>query len=156
MRCGNGIAVFRDTGNVHRWHRLDGLKRAVTLFNKGAEAIFGYSASEVIGKNVDILMPPRFHNAHANHMERFGEHDDQDRQMSPVRPIVGIRKDGTEFPIEVSISKLTLKGNKIYTSILRDRCKAGHQAEELLRQMHAQLEKECWNAPPNWNMPTQR
>lgn len=92
----------------------------ITLFNQGAEKIFGYSAAEVIGQPLDILLPLRSITAHRKHVSDFDDSTGQARRMGERRRIFGRRKDGTEFPAEASISCLSLGEEKIFTVILRD------------------------------------
>ena len=115
-------------------------KQQIVLFNRGAEAIFGYAAHEIIGKPLSLLIPGRFQRSHHEYVNQFGEKADSTQPMSPVRPVLGLRKDGTEFPIEASISKLTLNGERVYTAIVRDATER-HEAEDALRKMHALLEQ---------------
>ena len=92
----------------------------ITLFNSGAEKIFGYSAAEAIGQPLDLLLPERFAAAHRQHVTEFGQSPNLTRRMGERREIYGRRKDGTEFPAEASISKLNLAGETVYTVYLRD------------------------------------
>src|SRR5437773_6013003 len=92
----------------------------ILLFNQGAEKVFGYGKSEVIGKPLDVLLPQRFFHAHWGHIEAFTKSADVSRAMGQRRELFGIRKDGHEFPAEASISKLDLGGELIFTVILRD------------------------------------
>ncbi|MBW4519932.1 MAG: response regulator [Scytolyngbya sp. HA4215-MV1] len=92
----------------------------ITLFNQGAEKIFGYTASEVLGQPLDLLLPLRSVVAHRLHVQDFGEAAYRARQMGDRRSIFGRRKDGSEFPAEASISRLELGNEKIFTVILRD------------------------------------
>ncbi|MGF1938466.1 MAG: response regulator [Nostoc sp. ChiQUE02] len=94
--------------------------QCITLFNQGAEKIFGYSAQEVIGKGLDLLLPQRFFQAHRQHVVDFGQSPNVARRMGERREIYGRRKDGTEFPAEASISKIDLGEEIFYTVILRD------------------------------------
>ncbi|MBD2680710.1 MULTISPECIES: response regulator [Nostoc] len=98
---------------------IDGFQ-CITLFNQGAEKIFGYSAQEVIGQKLDLLLPQRFCNVHRQHVVDFGKSPNLARRMGERREIYGRRKDGTEFPAEASISKIDLSREIFYTVILRD------------------------------------
>ena len=90
-------------------------------FNRGAEEIFGYEASEAIGQPLSILLPERFRAAHNDHIRAFGRSAENARRMGHRREVAGLRKDGGEFPAEASISKLDLPtGSRIYTVVLRD------------------------------------
>ena len=92
----------------------------ITLFNSGAERIFGYTEAEALGQPLDILLPERFRNRHAAHVRNFGAAGDQSRQMGERREIFARRKSGVEFPAEASISKLTIGSGQTYTVVLRD------------------------------------
>jgi len=92
----------------------------VQLFNKGAEAIFGYSAEEVLGQSLDILLPSRFRQKHHDEIENFAATPEQARLKDARVEIIGLHKDGTEFPAEASISKLELGGETIFTVMLHD------------------------------------
>ncbi|MHC5766825.1 MAG: response regulator [Nostoc sp.] len=94
--------------------------QSITLFNQGAEKIFGYSAQEVIGHSLDLLLPQRIFQAHRQHVVDFGQSPNVARRMGERREIYGRRKDGTEFPAEASISKIEMSEEIFYTVILRD------------------------------------
>lgn len=89
-------------------------------FNKGAEEIFGYPASEAIGRHLAMLLPPRYRHVHDSHMEHFARSGDTARRMGERREIFGLRADGTEFPAEASISKLVAPDGVLFTVVLRD------------------------------------
>lgn len=96
-------------------------RQQLVHFNHGAERIFGWSASEVLGSELGILLPERFRSGHARFMHGFGSSNDSSRQMGARRVIAGLRRDGREFPAEASISKLALaSGEHLYTVLLRD------------------------------------
>ncbi|MBD2342534.1 response regulator [Anabaena subtropica] len=98
---------------------IDGSQK-ITLFNQGAEKIFGYSAQEIIGQRLDTLIPQRFTQAHRQHVADFGQAPSLARRMGERRELFGCRKDGSEFPAEASISKFNLNQEVFYTVILRD------------------------------------
>ncbi|OWY68320.1 hypothetical protein B7486_27045 [cyanobacterium TDX16] len=110
-----GIVAIADDAIIS----IDSNQR-ITLFNSGAERIFGYSAAEAIGQPLDLLLPKRFAIAHRQHVDEFGQSPNLARRMGERREIYGCRKDGTEFPAEASISKLNLGGETVYTVYLHD------------------------------------
>jgi PAS domain S-box-containing protein len=92
----------------------------ITLFNRGAETMFGHTAAEVLGRPLDILLPERFRGVHAGHMRNFAASPVAARRMGERQEIAGRRKDGSEFPAEASISRLDLFGTNVFTVVLRD------------------------------------
>ncbi|MBD2434673.1 MULTISPECIES: response regulator [Fischerella] len=92
----------------------------ITLFNQGAEKIFGYTSQEVLGQPLDILLPSQYIQAHRQYVSDFGRSTKVARRMGERREIYGRRKDGTEFPAEASISKLKLGQEIVYTVYLQD------------------------------------
>ena len=111
----------------------------ITLYNQSAENIFGFSAGEALGQSLDILIPAHFHAAHARHVAEFSESAKQSLHMSKRRRVFGLRKDGTEFPMTASVSRLDLGGEKIFTIICSDITQEVRAAEEL-RKAHDELE----------------
>ncbi len=94
--------------------------QCISLFNEGAEKIFGYMASEVLGKSLDLLLPSRYTQAHHQHVRDFGKSPKKARRMGERREIYGCRKDGSEFAAEASISKLNVGDEILYTVYLQD------------------------------------
>jgi len=92
----------------------------ILMFNNGAQDIFGYDQSAAIGLSIDMFMPARFRQGHARKMVEFGESGDDTRRMSEREGIICCRKDGTEFPAEASVSKLTIGDDQIFNVILHD------------------------------------
>ena len=95
-------------------------KQVVTFFNDGAEKIFGYEAPEMLGETLDRLIPARFHSAHRAHVRNFSHSPVPSRRMAERAIVTGVRKDGTEFPAEASISKVTGPEGALFAVILRD------------------------------------
>ncbi len=108
----------------------------ITLFNPGAEKIFGYSASEVVGKSINLLLPDRFREIHSQHLREFSQAPDVLRPMNERGTIYGRRQDGSEFPAEASISKFQSNGDTVMTVRLRD-ISAKLIAEERVRRLAA-------------------
>jgi PAS domain S-box-containing protein len=93
----------------------------ITLFNPGAEKIFGYRAEEVLGAPLDLLIPERFRAVHRVQAENFVRGHDVARPMGQRgSAIFGRRQNGEEFPADAAISKLQLGGRTILTVVLRD------------------------------------
>jgi len=95
-------------------------KQEICLFNQGAEKIFGYRAREVLGRPLDVLIPQRFTEHHHRHVEGFAASPDFLRPMNERGTVFGLRKDGTEFPAEASISKFEVRGERVLIVRLRD------------------------------------
>jgi PAS domain S-box-containing protein len=95
--------------------------QCITLFNEGAEKIFGYSNGEVIGASLDMLIPERFRATHREHVARFAGSEETARRMGfRDAAIFGLRKNREEFPADAAISKLDVGGKRIMTVALRD------------------------------------
>ena len=93
----------------------------ITLWNDGAEKIFGYSRDEAIGAPIDMLLPERYRAVHRDYLARFAAGPDSARRMGERgTTIVALRKHGEEFPADAAISKLEVGGEKILTVALRD------------------------------------
>ena len=111
----NGILGIADDAIIC----IDGAQKII-LFNQGAERVFGWSAEEAVGQHLHLLLPARYHPGHGRHIESFDKSGQAARKMAERGTIFAVRKDGTEFPAEASISKLEADGQRIYTVILRD------------------------------------
>jgi PAS domain S-box-containing protein len=96
-------------------------RQRITLFNEGAEKIFGYSRAEALGAPLEMLIPERFRARHRKDLERFAAGEvTASRMGGPNATILGLRKDGSEFPADAAISKLAVGGTTILTVALRD------------------------------------
>jgi PAS domain S-box-containing protein len=110
--------------------------QAIIHFNRGAETIFGWRADEVLGEPLDLLLPTRLRAAHREHVRHFGRSGVTARRMGERAEILGVRRDGSEFPADASISHLEVGGERIYTVVLRDVTdrKRAEQAQQLLAE----------------------
>jgi PAS domain S-box-containing protein len=98
---------------------IDGGHR-ITLFNKAAEKLYGYSQSEALGQPIDLLIPARFHSKHRQHIKRFASRPETARRVGERQEVLGVRKNGEEFAAEAAISKLDIGGERYFTVVLRD------------------------------------
>ena len=99
---------------------MDAFQR-ITFFNKGAEAIFGWAAEEIVGQRIETLLPERYRANHARQVAEFGRSKVKARRMGERREIAGVRKSGEEFPAEAAISQIHQGGdNVVYAVVLRD------------------------------------
>ena len=113
-------------------------EQKIVLFNAAAERIFCCSAADAIGSSLDRFVPQRFRAAHRQHVQRFGNTGVTMRRMGAQTVLVGLRADGAEFPIDASISQVTVEGRKLFTVILRDITERQKAAADLERS-HREL-----------------
>lgn len=92
----------------------------IIFFNEGAESIFGYAKAEIMGQPLERLIPDRYRSTHASHVRAFGDSPVHARRMGERGQIIGLRKNGEEFPAEAAISHLGEKGQRVYSVVLRD------------------------------------
>lgn len=92
----------------------------IKVFSSGAETIFGYKASEVVGQPVECLMPAKYRQVHHRQVKDFAISTSSARKMSMGSEIMGQRKNGEEFPAEASLSKLQTPNGVFLATILRD------------------------------------
>lgn len=91
----------------------------IRLFNRAAEAIFGYEASEVLGQRVEMLMPSPYREEHRDYIRRY-EETGIPRAIGRIRKVEARRKSGEVFPIELSVSRAQVGDDIIYSAIIRD------------------------------------
>jgi PAS domain S-box-containing protein len=108
-------------------------EQRIIFFNEGAERIFGWTAAEVGGEYLEVLLPLRHRASHRGHVHGFGAAHGRARLMGERQQISGLRKSGEEFPAEAAIQRIELAGRNIYAAVLRD-ISARQRAEDLLHQ----------------------
>jgi len=115
------------------------LQFRIKLFNHEAERIFGYSAEEVMGRSLDLLLPVDARAGHETQMTGFARSASTAQKLMGSRSeIRGQRRDGSIFPAEASISKCEIDGELVFTAVLRD-VSARKQAELQLKAVNEEL-----------------
>src|ERR671915_2197629 len=112
----------------------------VRWFNRGAERTFGHRADEVIGQPVTLLMPERYRDLCVAGLHRYLRTGEA-RVVGGTIELVGLRKDGSEFPIEMSLGETHEDGERLFTGVIRDATerkeveRALKESEERLRTL---------------------
>lgn len=99
----------------------------IQLCNPACEKLFGYSTEELIGKNVSVLMPESYSKHHDKHMENYRVSEKKYSIMGRTRDLTGKRKNGSVFPLEISVSETEHKGFTLYVALIRDITEAKNQ-----------------------------
>jgi protein-histidine pros-kinase len=92
----------------------------IVLVNGHAEQLFGYQRGRLIGKTIETLVPQRFRARHVGHRKAFFQ-EPRERPMGVGLELWAVRRDGTEFPVEVSLSHLDMHGETIAVAAVRTR-----------------------------------
>jgi PAS domain S-box-containing protein len=106
----------------------------IVLVNRQVERVFGYERDELLGEPVERLVPARFHDIHVSHRGRYFA-DPRTRPMGAELALFAVRKDGTEFPAEISLSAIEVEGGPLAIAAIRDiteRQSAERRFEQLL------------------------
>jgi PAS domain S-box-containing protein len=126
-------------------------KGIVQTFNLASQKMFGYSADEVIGKNIKMLMPTSYRNEHDSYLSNY--HATHERKIIGIgREVMGQRKDGSVFPLELSVGEATHAGESLFVGVLRD-ITSRKQNEEALKASNAELERFAYIASHDLSEP---
>ncbi|MDE3087952.1 MAG: PAS domain S-box protein [Chloroflexota bacterium] len=104
----------------------------IIVFNQAAEKMFGYSTDEILGQPLDLLLPERFAETHRQHVSSFAAASETTLPMEDRQDLLARRRDGTEFPVEIGLSKLSEGGEAIFTAMVVDITER-KRAEQALR-----------------------
>ncbi len=107
----------------------------IEAFNRAAERIFGYAAAEVIGQNVNILMPEPYHSDHDGYLAAY-KATGRPKIIGAGREVTGKRKDGSTFPMDLAVGESRNNGRRVFAGIVRD-ITARKQTEQQLRDSEA-------------------
>lgn len=118
----------------------------IVLFNAAAEKMFGYSAREMAGQPLGRLLPERFRQSHAQHVNIFAQTTVTSRRVGGLSSLSALRANGQEFPIEASISGTSISGERYFTAIVRDVTER-EQAAEGLRKSEERFSKAFHCSP---------
>jgi PAS domain S-box-containing protein len=105
---------------------------SVSMFNPACEKLFGYAAHEVIGQNVKMLMPEPFRREHDRYLENYRRTGER-KIIGIGREVVGRRKDGSTFPMELSVGEAQQEGASIFVGIIHDLTERKRTEEQLVQ-----------------------
>jgi two-component system sensor kinase FixL len=120
----DGIVVIDEEGRI-------------LAFNKSCERLFGFSADEVIGRDLKVIMPPSYATSHDRFMSNYRETGEK-RIIGIGREVAGMHSDGTVFPVELSVGEAVSGDGRQFIGILRD-LRPRKQFEQRLSQLQAQV-----------------
>jgi two-component system sensor kinase FixL len=150
--------IARDLSEIHHVHRdlerreallrsiLDTVPDALVVIDKqgviqsfsvAAERLFGFSPEEMIGQNVSVLMPSPYREEHDSYLARYRATGER-RIIGIGRIIVGQRKDGSTFPMELTVGEVNLPGTQLFTGFVRDLTRR-QECEHLLHEVQSEL-----------------
>lgn len=123
---------------------LDGIitidaRGIIQEYNSSAQALFGYSADEVVGRNINMLMPEPHKSQHDGFLENFRS-TGRARIIGKNRAVQARRKDGSVFPLELAVSDMSIDGKLLFTGVLRD-ISEQVSSKEIIQQHAQELER---------------
>jgi PAS domain S-box-containing protein len=111
--------------------------------NPAAAAVFGYTADEIIGRNVKVLMPEPYRREHDGYLENYLA-TGQAKVIGIGREVIGLRKNGSSFPIELAINEMAMGGRRMFTGVVRDITER-RETEEHQKLLIAELDHRVKN-----------
>lgn len=115
-------------------------KQEIVTSNEAADSMFGYKVGELLGKNLNILIPPKYHRSHPEQVSEFMKKSDP-RQMGHGRDIYGQRKEGSNFPVEAGLNPFKIKEARYVMALVTDISVRKSQELQII-EMNAQLEQK--------------
>ncbi|HEY0566123.1 MAG TPA: PAS domain S-box protein, partial [Terriglobales bacterium] len=119
-------------------------QQKITLYNHGAELLFGYTKEEIIGQPLDMLIPMGYRHAHRADIANLANRDVGIARMGGNRVVHALHKDGRHIPVDASISTLHFRGDTIFTAILRDmteRMRAEHELVDARNHLEQRVQE---------------
>jgi PAS domain S-box-containing protein len=123
----------------------------IALVNTEAERLFGYARGELVGELIEALVPSRFHAAHPGHRRKYFS-EPKTRPMGTGLNLSGRRKDGSEFPVEISLSPLEVDDSHLAMAAIRD-VSSRKRTEEALRVANSDLESFTYSVSHDLRAP---
>ncbi|GAB2174765.1 sensor histidine kinase [Dongia sp. agr-C8] len=120
----DAIIVIDETGTIES-------------YSAAAERLFGFLAAEAIGSNITILMPPPYRDRHNGYLENYRRTGER-RVIGIGRVVVGQRKDGTTFPMELAVGEVDANGRRLFTGFIRDLTER-QLTENRMQELQAEL-----------------
>ena len=133
----DGIITIDDSGTIES-------------VNPAAEKLFGYSAVELVGRNVETLMPTPYFEQHRDYLQNYLRTGEK-KIIGVGREVVGLRKDGATFPMDLAVSELSIAGKRMFTGLIHDlteRKEAEKERERLLAREAPLAPKPSATAKP--------
>ena len=112
---------------------------SIATVNFATESLFGYEAKEIIGKNIRTLMPDNYAKQHDQFLKNYLK-SNHAKIIGTGREVVGLRKDGSTFPIELAVNNIKLENKRMFVGIIRD-ITIKRLTEETLKLHHEMLDK---------------
>ena len=108
----------------------------IVIVNGQTESMFGYKRKELLGRKIEMLLPDRLHKGHVAHRKTYAA-DSKIRPMGTRMDLLGKRKDGSEFPVEISLSPVETTTGTFVSSVIRDVTERKRMEQEIIAAQHA-------------------